>query len=174
MTPHHNNQNPLLRSWLVRAGCWVLGQALRYPSQRGLPRHSTSASSELRARAPRAALDAVRGSILIYAMLTMSAMLAMSLTLTSLFISRFRLASSARNAMVALYAADSGAELCLYEARTGTDDPPLVMANTAEIGIVDLSGADINDDCSTVGSSSFGFRSTGSYRGTARTLEISQ
>jgi len=122
-----------------------------------------------------------RGSILVYTMLTMASMLAIGLTLNALFISKFRLAAAARNATVALYAADSGVEMCLYEARTMTDDSPLVLGNGASLKILDAApgNADITDDCSSLAglgtaSQPFGFQSTGTFRGTTRALEISQ
>jgi Tfp pilus assembly protein PilX len=115
-----------------------------------------------------------QGSVLIYTMLTMSVMLAIGLTLSSLFVGKLRSAAAARAATTALYAADSAVELCLYEARNGVNEPPLVMANGATVQIEELvSGLDITDDCSALGSS-FSFRATGKSRSASRTLEISQ
>ncbi len=114
-----------------------------------------------------------KGSVLLYAMLTMTVMLAIGLTLSSLFISKFKAAAAQRNAVVALYAADSAVELCLYEARSGKDDPPLVMDNGATFTIDSGAQKGITD-CSTLGSASFNFRATGAYRGSKRTLDISQ
>ncbi len=125
-----------------------------------------------------------RGSILLYSMLTMASMLAIGLTLNGLFLSKLRLSTAARNATIALYAADSGVEMCLYEARTGTDEGPLltfvkgfmVLGNGAKFKIVDSAppNKDITADCSVLASGSFGFRATGTYQGTTRALEISQ
>ncbi len=116
-----------------------------------------------------------RGSVILYAMLTMSAMLAIGLTLNSLFLNKFKAAMEQRNSVVAIYAADSAVEMCLYEARTHTNAPTLVMDNGATIDIVNLVGqTDITSDCSVLGSSSFGFRATGMYRGVSRALEINQ
>jgi Tfp pilus assembly protein PilX len=122
-----------------------------------------------------------RGSIILYAMLTMSVMLAIGLTLSGLFISKLRGAAAARDSMVALYAADSAVEICLYEARTGTTDPEprLVFPSGVLIQITDITPTqtDITSDCSVLSaapSASFGFRATGTYRGVSRTLEISQ
>jgi hypothetical protein len=114
-----------------------------------------------------------KGSVIIYAVLTMSVMLAISLTLTSLFISKFKAAAAQRDSVIALYAADSATELCLYEARTNKNDPPLLMDNKATFTIDSGAQKGITD-CSTLGSASFGFRATGAYRGSKRTLEISQ
>lgn len=115
-----------------------------------------------------------QGSILIYTMLVMSVMLAIGITLSSLFVSKLRSAAAARNATSALYAADSAVELCLYEARNAVDDPPLVMANGATVQVENLAtGADITGNCSALGDS-FSFRATGKARSASRTLEISQ
>lgn len=116
-----------------------------------------------------------RGSVILYAMLTMSAMLAIGLTLNSLFLNKFKAALEQRDSVVAIYAADSAVEMCLYEARTGTNDPALIMDNGAIINLEGLAGqGDITADCSALGSSSFGFRASGTYRGVRRALEITQ
>jgi Tfp pilus assembly protein PilX len=117
-----------------------------------------------------------RGSILLYAMLMMSVMLAIGLTLNALFISKLRSAAAVRDSTAALYAADSAAEKCLYEVRHGANQPPMTFSNGAQYSIVSIApgNPDITDNCVSLGSSSFGFRATGTYRGTRRTLEISQ
>jgi len=120
-----------------------------------------------------------RGSILIYTLLSMSVMLAIGLTLNSLFVSKLRAAVSARSALVALYAADSATESCLYQARvpvhSGPATQPLTMDNGATFTITDLAdGSDITMDCSKLGQGSFGFRATGNFGGSSRALEISQ
>ena len=116
---------------------------------------------------------AQRGSMLIYAMLTMSVMLAIGITLNALFINKLRLSAAARNTIVALYAADSGAELCLYEFRTGTDTD-LTMDNAATILLLDVdSGAPVSDCSSELTGSPERFRSVGEFRGSTRVLEIS-
>jgi len=119
-----------------------------------------------------------RGSIIIYAMLTMSAMLAIGVTLSGLFIGKLRSAGAARDSTVAIYAADSAVEKCLYEARQQTDEPPLTFSAgiTYTISSPSASGADtdITASCKTLGASSFQFRATGLYHGVRRTLEITQ
>lgn len=116
-----------------------------------------------------------RGSIILYAMLIMSAMLAIGLTLNGLFIRKLRAAGVARDSVAALAAADSAAEMCLYEARHGIDLAAMTFENEATFSVADLAtGTDITADCSTVSSASFGFRATGTYHGVRRTLEVSQ
>ncbi|HXK37364.1 MAG TPA: hypothetical protein VJ553_07330 [Candidatus Paceibacterota bacterium] len=115
-----------------------------------------------------------QGSMLIYAMLTMSVMLAVGITLNALFINKLRLSAAARNTIVSLYAADSGAELCLYEFRTGSDAPDIVMANGATVEIFDVdSGAPVTDCSSELTGDPVQFRSVGEFRNSTRALEIS-
>ncbi len=115
-----------------------------------------------------------RGSILIYPLLSMAVMLAIGLTLNALFISRLRATVSSRAALVALYAADSAVESCLYQARNGTQDGALAMDNGATYAVLDvLTDTDVTGDCSALGKS-FGFRATGNFGGSSRALEISQ
>ena len=115
-----------------------------------------------------------KGSMLIYAMLTMSVMLSIGITLNALFVNKLRLAAAARNTTVALYAADSGAELCLLEARTNTDEPDLVMDNGATVVVTDVASDASVTDCSTqLTGSPEQFRSVGTFRGSTRALEIS-
>jgi hypothetical protein len=117
-----------------------------------------------------------RGSVILYAMLTMSVMLAIGLTLNALFIGKLRSASAVRDSVGALYAADSGVEKCLYEARQHTDQPPMTFSIEVQYAITSLAtgSLDVTDQCASLGSGSFGFRSTGTYRGVRRTLEVSQ
>ncbi len=117
-----------------------------------------------------------RGSILIYSMLTMTAMLAIGLTLSSLFLGKMKIAASARDSVVAFYVADSAVEKCLYEARLGADQPGIIFSNEATYTIVDMGGiaGDVTDNCSVLGNASFHFQATGTYRGVRRSLELSQ
>jgi len=118
-----------------------------------------------------------RGSIIIYAMLTMSAMLAIGLTLNSLFLGKLKSAAAARDSVVAFYAADSAVEKCLFEARQNIiNQPAMEFANKATYAVVSMAvGApDVTDDCASLGSASFQFRATGTYHGVRRSLEISQ
>jgi len=117
-----------------------------------------------------------RGSILIYAMLTMSAMLAIGLTLNALFLGKLRIAASSRDSIAALYAADSAVEKCLYEARQKMNRPLMTFSNLAEYTVVRaIAGSpDVKDNCESLGDKTFEFRATGIYRGVRRSLEISQ
>lgn len=121
--------------------------------------------------------DNQRGSVILYAMLSMSVMLAIGLTLNALFISKLHTASQERNSISALYAADSATELCLYEARGAAvePNPRLTLPTGVTFHITNTANqADVTGDCSVLGTSSFGFRATGTYLGVRRTLEITQ
>lgn len=119
-----------------------------------------------------------KGSVLLYSMLSMAIMLAIGLSLSSLFVSRLRAALQTRDSVIALYAADSATELCLYEARQGQLEPsPRMPLPTGEaFGIVSTTAGqpDVTGDCTKLGTASFGFRATGTFHGVRRTLEVSQ
>ncbi|MEK7125067.1 MAG: hypothetical protein AAB864_01595 [Patescibacteria group bacterium] len=120
-----------------------------------------------------------RGSIIIFSLMILTVTLTMALALVNVLIPKLRLANVATNAAVALYAADSGSELCLYEARQlGAGDSPLtrpIMANGSDFVIVRLPAEQvITNNCIVLGSASFTFRATGRFSGTSRALEVSQ
>jgi hypothetical protein len=66
-----------------------------------------------------------RGSVLLYAILMMSVFLAIGMSLISLFVGKLKIAGQMRSAVSALYVADSAAELCLFEARSGQNKDPI-------------------------------------------------
>ncbi len=117
-----------------------------------------------------------RGSILLYAMLVMAIMLIIGTTLTALFASELRVASLAQQSVLSLYVADSAAEKCLYEARTLSSVPALSFASGATYEVINLGAgmSDLTVTCEPLGSSSFGFRATGTHQSIRRSLEISQ
>lgn len=127
---------------------------------------------------------AQRGSVIIYALLIIVAMLSISLALTGIAMVRHRTATQAKLSTIALFASDSAVEMCLYEARytTNYNDPASTMNdgkldNGAVFTIENVSspGTMVQNDCSVLGSASFSFRAVSRYFGTVgRALEISQ
>lgn len=107
-------------------------------------------------------------------------MLAIGLTLSGLFVAKLRSAANVRNSTIAIYAADSAVEKCLYEARQQKAAADFELATGVTVGIEGTDGdgdptdADITDDCTVLDSGSFIFRATGIYRSVRRTLEITQ
>lgn len=114
-----------------------------------------------------------RGSILIYSLLLMSVMLAIGIGMNTVFLTNLQGVREARNSTVALYAADTGTELCLYEARSRNDDD-VVLPQGVGLVITNLAdNSDITVNCSSLGDT-FEFRATGTFRNSSRALEISQ
>lgn len=118
-----------------------------------------------------------KGSVLVYALLMLSVTLAISLTLTGIFVPKLRTVREAGDASVALYAADSGFEHCLFEIRKLTDSGwDGRLSNGAQFTVRTLPGETLvpGNDCVSIASASFQFRSTGTFRGVTRSLEIAQ
>lgn len=118
-----------------------------------------------------------QGSILIYSLLMMSVMLAIGIGMSSVFLKNLQGVRQARSSTTALYIADSGTELCLYEARSGNDVPNnlLEFQEGGSFKITNLAdNTDVTAGCNALGSSSFDFRSTGIFRDSSRALEIGQ
>ncbi len=113
-----------------------------------------------------------RGSIIIYTMMTVAAMLAIGITLTGVFISRLKRSRAAQDTIIAVYAADSAVEHCLYEARTGVAGP-LTLTSGATY-VIASGSTDLTASCTALSAGTFDFRATGTYRGVSRALEVSQ
>lgn len=111
-----------------------------------------------------------RGSIIIFTLLILSAILAMTLTLTKIFIPRIRTITEATNSIGALYAADSAMEWCLYNNR---EKSPLlvqpVMANGASYQIYRNNSLSVCPVGETLN-----YRTVGKFRGVSRSFEVSE
>jgi hypothetical protein len=143
-----------------------------------------------------------QGSILIYSLLIMSVILAISLSLNAAFLRNLGNIREAQDSVRALYAADSGVEYCLYEARTGQEArgifenseeqegtngeyffklPEDFGGRSAEFKITNLeaSAADfgenesVNDCLRLQSDNAFDIRATGTFGAANRSLEIS-
>ncbi len=120
-----------------------------------------------------------RGSILIFSVLILVTVLGISLALANVFIPRIRVVNEASNSTVAVYAADSASEMCLYEARKEVNDTGSlnggILENGATFTIKDIAnGQFVTSDCSVLGSGSLGFEAIGSYQGIYRAFEVQQ
>src|SRR5690348_9680540 len=77
-----------------------------------------------------------RGSIIIFAVLLMGSILAISLTLAAIFLPKIRTATNAgSNSVKAVYAADSGLEWCIYTNRGKPALAEPAMTNGASFSI---------------------------------------
>lgn len=121
-----------------------------------------------------------RGSIIIFSVLMLTVILTAGVALAGVLIPKLRLTGLVTNATVALYAADSGSELCLYEIRKLEDtDPPIarpLMTNGSDFIIASRSNPEllVTDSCIGIVSGSFNFRVTGRFHGLSRSLELNQ
>lgn len=105
-----------------------------------------------------------RGSIIIFTVLMLGSILAISLSLAAIFLPKIRAISNAGSSSVgAFYAADSGLEWCLYNSRGNSALPEPVLSNGATYTITPgtCSGQPLDEQI------------VGTYQGVSRSLELS-
>lgn len=108
-----------------------------------------------------------KGAIsIILALIILSATLVISLGVAGLMIAQSKMAIQASKSIKAFYAADAGAEWCLYQLRKGEDcllppGAPLDNGATWEVAVQD-------------GVKSWTIQSTGRYGDTSRRIEVVQ
>lgn len=124
-----------------------------------------------------------QGSIIVFSVLLLTVILTVSLGLIAIFIPKLKTVAESVNSTIAIFAADSATELCIYEARKGLDYNESTstmndgtLDNGASFTIRDVAPPNdfIQTDCSILSSSSYGFRAVGSFRTISRALEITQ
>ena len=141
-----------------------------------------------------------RGSVVIYSLIVSTVTLMVSLTLLSVFLPKIKSIRNAVDSVTAVYAADSAVETCIYEARTGAvgnntlyrSSPgewnlfegytgefgsivPEVSEALATITSLSFTGSDTTDvttGCSVLGTGNYKFKTTGTFRGVTRSIEI--
>ena len=115
-------------------------------------------------------LASQNGSIIIFTVLILSSILAITLTLTRIFLPRVRSITEATDSIGAVYAADSAMEWCLYNNREKA--PPLaqpVMSNGAAYQIYNNS-----TPSACPGGEALNYRTVGTWRGVSRSFEVSE
>jgi hypothetical protein len=124
-----------------------------------------------------------KGSILIFTLLILSAMLAIAFTLSGIFLAKLKTISEATSSTTAIYAAESAVEVCLYEARKNVSygrttlpgGQKTILTNGAFFRIdLGFAGNDVTDSCQSIAGTTFQFRATGTYRGVNRAFEVTQ
>lgn len=105
-----------------------------------------------------------RGAIIVFTVLMLSTMLAISLTLAAIFLPKIRgVVNAGPGSVGAIYAADSAIEWCIYKNRGYLPDlPPPVMSNGATYTITP-------SNCAT---SPLNHQAVGNYRGVSRSLQV--
>lgn len=115
-----------------------------------------------------------RGSILVFSLLIMSVIISITFAVLGIFLPKLKIAADPLKSAVALYAADSGIEWCLYINR-GKPSPPLlpVIGNTgATVAVYYPANQFTQATCDPAVEITLNHRSVGTYQGVARSLEI--
>ena len=105
-----------------------------------------------------------RGSILIYSVLMLGSILAITMSLAAIFVPKIRASSNAGAGSVgAIYAADSALEWCIYTNRGNPGLLQPVMSNNSTYTLSSNCNSSING---------LNAQAIGSYRGVSRSLEV--
>lgn len=116
--------------------------------------------------------------MILYALLMIAAMMASTMALMRIYLPKLKSINEAVGSTVAILAADAASEACLYEARKQPASPLVrpILTNGATFKIASLSASpiDITNDCRPLGGTIFQFRATATFRGVARSLEVTQ
>lgn len=111
-----------------------------------------------------------RGSIIIFTVLMLSSILAITLTLTRIFIPRVKSITEATDSIGAIYTADSAMEWCLYTNRGKS--PPLPQPTMSNGATYQIYRNGIPSACP--GGETLNYRTVGTYRGVSRSFEVSE
>ncbi len=106
------------------------------------------------------------GSVIIFTLLILGSMLAITLALAGIYLPKLRAVGDAGAGSVgAIYAADSALEWCIYTNRANPALPPPVMANGATYKILPANAA----DCTALPLNN---QVVGTYRNVSRSLQV--
>ena len=111
-----------------------------------------------------------RGSIIVFTVLMLAAILAITLTLTRIFIPRIRAITEATDSIGAVYAADSAMEWCLYTNRGKA--PPLSQPMMSNGATYQIYNGGTPSACPS--GETLNYRTVGTYRGVSRSFEVSE
>ncbi|OGM96900.1 MAG: hypothetical protein A2816_01020 [Candidatus Yanofskybacteria bacterium RIFCSPHIGHO2_01_FULL_39_44] len=117
-----------------------------------------------------------KGSILVFSILILSILTSISLAISAILLPKLRIANDAPNSAVAISAADSGLEWCLYLSRGKPTPEPLPPPSFEDGGsVVVYYPLDSTNIATCVSSESpMSHRAVGSYSGVTRSLEIEE
>jgi len=124
-----------------------------------------------------------KGSAIVFTILILAVIMTITLTLIRILVPKIRAVNESVKSVVAIYAADSATEVCLFESRRRTTIPrttPL-LTNGALFTITSISHVNgspvvvnITSNCMPLGPATFSFQAIGEYQGVTRALQISQ
>lgn len=104
-----------------------------------------------------------RGAIIIFTVLMLSTILAISLALAAIFLPKIRgIVNAGPGSVGAIYAADSAIEWCIYKNRGYPDLPQPIMSNGSTYTITP-------SDCSVT---PLNHQAIGNYRNVSRSLQV--
>lgn len=110
-----------------------------------------------------------KGATLLFAILILASVFLISLAVATSILTQRRLSSAIGDSLVAFYAADSGIENRLFDAKGGTP----TTGNCADFGLTFGNGATCTISSVTKEAGATTIRSIGSYRGVKRGMEVS-
>ena len=110
------------------------------------------------------------GSVIIFTVLILGCMLAITLALTGIYLPRLRAVGDASAGSIgAIYAADSAVEWCIYNNRGNQSLPQPTMTNGSTYTLKDpATGASSGCPASTT----LDVQAVGTYRGVSRSLQV--
>ena len=112
------------------------------------------------------------GSIIIFAILMLTSILVITLTLTRIFLPKVKAITEATDSIKALYAADSALEWCLYVNRQAPGTPPtLNLTNGATWVVYQGSTATVADCTEAEG---LDHRAVGSFSNVTRSFQLEE
>lgn len=116
-----------------------------------------------------------KGSILIFTTIILTVVMIISFAILRIFLPKIKIVNESVNSAIALYAADSGLEWCLYVNRVPSIPPPTpTPVPSPTIG--DIEGVTIkyyrDSNLTNCIGGTINFRAVGLYRGVGRSLEI--
>lgn len=114
-------------------------------------------------------LNQQQGSIIIYAIILLTIIVTIAISITAVFIPKLKISSDAISSTTALYAADSGIEWCLYLNR-GKPNPPVKPTLPSGISL-DIFYNNSPASC-TSSENPLNHRAIGTYRDISRSLEV--
>jgi len=112
-----------------------------------------------------------KGSVVIFCLIILVFIVGIAITIFSFFIPKLKASSDAINSIVAIYAADSGMEWCLYINR---DNPSPPSQPTLPSGVtlnIYNSSSGSSSDCTE---SSINHRSVATFRNISRSFEVNE
>lgn len=116
----------------------------------------------------------MKGSVMIYSVLILAIIISIAISLVSSFVSKIRTSSDVIKSAVAIYAADSALEWCLYKNRGNLNPPALPPTITTPTGVTTQVYFGAGIATCDITETPLNHRSVGTYLEISRSLEITE